>query len=345
MRVGPESAGAVPGPVCYGLGGTEPTITDANLILGRLAADRFLGGEMRLDLEGATNALIEKIAKPLGLTLTQAAEGILRIATTKMSHVVRWVTTERGLDAADFALVAYGGAGPLHAAMVARELRIGKVIIPRAPGHFSAYGMLMADLRRDFVHTWFTQLNKASFQDMEAIYLEMEERGRSGISHAHVELQDIVVTRGADMRYVGQEHAVTVELPIELFAAHDRDGIKRRLDAVHETRYGYASPGEAAEIVSLRCAVIGVMRKPPQAAMSAGTADPPPQAFAGNRPVYFAESGYVDTPTYDRAHLAARNCIAGPALIEEYASTTVLHPGDVLEVDGFGNLIIETGRG
>jgi N-methylhydantoinase A len=345
MRVGPESAGAVPGPVCYGLGGTEPTITDANLILGRLAADRFLGGEMRLDLEGATNALIEKIAKPLGLTLTQAAEGILRIATTKMSHVVRWVTTERGLDAADFALVAYGGAGPLHAAMVARELRIGKVIIPRAPGHFSAYGMLMADLRRDFVHTWFTQLNKASFQDMEAIYLEMEERGRSGISHAHVELQDIVVTRGADMRYVGQEHAVTVELPIELFAAHDRDGIKRRLDAVHETRYGYASPGEAAEIVSLRCAVIGVMRKPPQAAMSAGTADPPPQAFAGNRPVYFAESGYVDTPTYDRAHLAARNCIAGPALIEEYASTTVLHPGDALEVDGFGNLIIETGRG
>jgi len=345
MRVGPESAGAVPGPVCYGLGGTEPTITDANLILGRLAADRFLGGEMRLDLEGATNALIEKIAKPLGLTLTQAAEGILRIATTKMSHVVRWVTTERGLDAADFALVAYGGAGPLHAAMVARELRIGKVIIPRAPGHFSAYGMLMADLRRDFVHTWFTQLNKASFQDMEAIYLEMEERGRSGISHAHVELQDIVVTRGADMRYVGQEHAVTVELPIELFAAHDRDGIKRRLDAVHETRYGYASPGEAAEIVSLRCAVIGVMRKPPQEAMSAGTADPPPQAFAGNRPVYFAESGYVDTPTYDRAHLAARNCIAGPALIEEYASTTVLHPGDALEVDGFGNLIIETGRG
>jgi N-methylhydantoinase A len=232
MRVGPESAGAVPGPVCYGLGGVEPTITDANLILGRLAADRFLGGEMRLDLEGAKTALVEKIAKPLALTLTQAAEGILRIATTKMSHVVRWVTTERGLDAADFALVAYGGAGPLHAAMVARELRIGKVIIPRAPGHFSAYGMLMADLRRDFVHTWFTPLNKASFEEMEAIYLDMAQRGRSGVSHAHVELQDVVVTRGADMRYVGQEHAVTVELPTELFAAQDRDGIKRRLDAI-----------------------------------------------------------------------------------------------------------------
>ena len=158
LRVGPESAGAAPGPVCYGLGGTEPTITDANLVLGRLGVDRFLGGEMRLDIDAARKALTEKVAKPLGLDPVEAAEGILRIATTKMAHVVRWVTTERGLDAADFALVAYGGAGPLHAASVARELSIATVIIPRAPGHFSAYGMLVAELRRDFVNTWFTPL-------------------------------------------------------------------------------------------------------------------------------------------------------------------------------------------
>ena len=167
LHVGPESAGAQPGPVCYGHGGTEPTITDANLVLGRLGADRFLGGEMRLDVEGAQRALAERVAEPLGLDLTAAADGILRIATTKMSHMVRWVTTERGLDAADFTLVAYGGAGPLHAAMVARELRIAKVVIPRAPGHFSAYGMLVADLRRDFVKTWFTPLAEASFAAME----------------------------------------------------------------------------------------------------------------------------------------------------------------------------------
>jgi len=344
MRVGPESAGAVPGPVCYGLGGEEPTITDANLVLGRLAADRFLGGEMKLDVEGAKIALNDKIAKPLGLTLTEAAEGILRIATTKMSHVVRWVTTERGLDAADFALVAYGGAGPLHAAMVARELRIGKVIIPRAPGHFSAYGMLMADLRRDFVHTWFTPLATASFEDMEKLYQDMERRGRAGISNAHVDLQEIVVSRGADMRYVGQEHAVTVELPTGLFASQDRDGIKRHLDGVHETRYGYSSPSEAAEIVSLRCAVVGIMKKPREETMDAGTAEPPAKASGGNRLVYFADAGFVETPTYDRAHLTASNKIKGPALIEEYASTTVVHPGDALEVDGLGNLIIETGR-
>src|SRR6185312_9511693 len=162
--------GASPGPVCYGLGGTEPTITDANLVLGRLGADRFLGGEMPLDLEAAKRALSKKVAGPLGIDPIEAAEGILRIATTKMAHVVRWVTTERGLDAADFALVAYGGAGPLHAAMIARELRIAKVIIPFAPGHFSAYGMLFADLRRDLVNTWFKPLETAAFDDLEALF-------------------------------------------------------------------------------------------------------------------------------------------------------------------------------
>ena len=341
LHVGPESAGAQPGPVCYGLGGSEPTITDANLILGRLGADRFLGGEMRLDLDGARRALAERVAKPLGLDLTAAADGILRIATTKMSHMVRWVTTERGLDAADFSLVAYGGAGPLHAAMVARELRIAKVVIPRAPGHFSAYGMLVADLRRDFVGTWFTPLATASFAAMEEIYAEMERRGRDAVGRSQIAIAGVAVQRSADMRYVGQEHAVTVELPIELFAAQDRDGIKRRFDAVHETRYGYSAPAEKAEIVSLRSAITGLMRKPQFERIAAGGAAPPAAALRGTRPVYFAEAGrHLDTPTYDRAALVAGNRISGPALVEEYASTTVVHPGDTVEVDAFGDLVI-----
>jgi N-methylhydantoinase A len=342
LHVGPESAGAQPGPVCYGQGGTEPTITDANLILGRLGADRFLGGEMRLDLAGARRALEQRVAEPLGLDLTQAADGILRIATTKMSHMVRWVTTERGLGAADFTLVAYGGAGPLHAAMVARELRIAKVVIPRAPGHFSAYGMLVADLRRDFVNTWFTPLADASFPVMESIYADMELRGREAVGHSQTTLAGVAVQRSADMRYVGQEHAVTVELPIELFRVQHRDGIKRRFDAVHETRYGYSAPAEKAEIVSLRSAITGVMRKPAFEHIAAGDPEPLASAFRGTRSVYFGEAGkHVDTPTYDRATLAAGNRIAGPALIEEYASTTVIHPGDVLTVDAYGDLVIE----
>jgi N-methylhydantoinase A len=345
LTVGPESAGAQPGPVCYGLGGVEPTITDANLILGRLSADRFLGGEIKLDVDGARRALATRVAEPLGLDVTAAADGVLRIATTKMSHMVRWVTTERGLDAADFTLVAYGGAGPLHAAMVARELRIAKVVIPRAPGHFSAYGMLVAELRRDFVKTWFVPLADASFAAMEAVYAEMEHRGREAVSRSDVALAGTAVERAADMRYVGQEHAVTVELPLELFRAEDRDGIKARFDAVHATRYGYSASGEKAEIVSLRSAVTGLLRKPAFEAIAAGSVTPPPAAFRGARPVYFAETGcWVDTPSYDRTALLAGNRITGPALIEEHASTTVVHPGDVVTVDAFGDLVIEVLR-
>jgi N-methylhydantoinase A len=345
LRVGPQSAGAQPGPVCYGLGGTRPTVTDANLILGRLGADRFLGGEMRLDVEAARAALAREVAEPLGLDLVAGADGILRIATTQMGHVVRWVTTERGLDAGDFALVAYGGAGPLHAVMVARELAIRTVVIPRAPGHFSACGMLVADLRRDFVHTWFTPLAEASFAEMEAIFAEMEARGRETVTRGRATLHEIAVTRGADMRYVGQEHAVTVDLPVELFRNQDRDGIKQRFDAVHDTRYGYSVAHEKAEIVSLRSAVLGLMRKPPFEHVAAGGAAPAAEAHQGTRPVYFGESGgFVDTPTFRRGLLAAGNRIAGPALVEEHASTTVVHPGDTLTVDAFGDLVIVINR-
>ena len=328
LRVGPQSAGAQPGPVCYGLGGGEPTITDANLVLGRLGADRFLGGEMPLDIEAARRALSEKIAAPLGMAVVAAAEGILRIAPTQMAHVVRWVTTERGLDAADFALVAYGGAGPLHAAMVARELRIGTVVIPLAPGHFSACGMLVADLRRDFVSTWFTPLADASFADMEALYSDMEARGRATVTRGQGTLStpgthsDATVRRAADMRYVGQEHAVTVDLPLELFQTQDRDGIKRRFDAVHQTRYGFSVAHEKAEIVSLRSAIVGEMRKPRFEHIAHGGPQPPPEALRGTRAVYFTGAGFVDTPAYQRSALLAGNRIAGPALIEEHASTT-----------------------
>ena len=343
LRVGPESAGAQPGPACYGQGGAEPTVTDCNLLLGRLASDRFLGGEMKLDLAAAQNAIDKRIATPLNLSSVEAADGILRIAATKMAHMVRWVTTERGLDAADFAMIAYGGAGPLHAAMIARELRIGKVIIPQAPGHFSAYGMLFADLRRDFVNTWFKPLADASFDDMEALYGAMEKQGGDDLVRGQNMTVGLAVQRGADMRYVGQEHAVTVEIPTDLFKAKDREAIKRRFDAVHETRYGYSAPKEKAEIVSLRSATIGLMRKPTLEVVERGPASPD-AAFRGKRAVYFSGTGVIDTPTYDRSLLKAGNRIAGPALVEEHASTTVVHPQDLLEVDAFGNLHIEIWR-
>jgi N-methylhydantoinase A len=339
LRVGPQSAGASPGPACYGLGGTDPTVTDANLVLGRLAADRFLGGEMRLDVAAAERALA-RLAKLLGMDVTAVADGILRIAATTMSYAVKGVTTERGLDAGGFALVAYGGAGPLHAVQVAREIGIRKVIIPGAPGVFSAFGMLFSDLRYDFVRTWLTALDDAPFEAIEKVYRALEAQGRRAIADTPVTPQEVVVKRAADMRYVGQEHAVTVDLPLGVFARRDRAAIKRAFDAMHELRYGTSAPRERAEIVSLRSTVAGVMRKPPLGRVAPGGTAPPANARSGRRPVFFSAHGFRDAPTYRRAALLAGNRIKGPALIEEHASTTVLMPGDLCEVDAYGNLVI-----
>jgi N-methylhydantoinase A len=177
---------------------------------------------------------------------------------------------------------------------------------------------------------------------MEDFYAEMEHRGREAVRRSAIPVAGIAVQRAADMRYVGQEHAVTVELPIDLFRTEDRDGVKKRFDAIHETRYGYSAPAEKAEIVSLRTAVTGLMRKPTFESIAAGESVPPPAAFRGTREVYFAEAGRaLNTPSYDRGALLANNRIAGPALIEEYASTTVVHPGDVVVVDALGDLVIE----
>ena len=342
LRLGPQSAGASPGPACYGLGGTEPTVTDANLVLGRLGADRFLGGEMKLDVAGAERALKTRIGEPLGMSAVEAADGILRIAATTMSFAVKGVTTERGLDAGDFVLFAYGGAGPLHAVEVAREIGMRNVIVPFAPGVFSAFGMLFADLRYDYVRTWFTPLEDANFGEIEKVYRELEQQGRDALATASVKPQKIEIKRAADMRYVGQEHAVTVDLPMSVFTRKDPKAIKRHFDEQHAQRYGTSAPAERAEIVSLRSTVTGLMRKPPQRKLARGQKAPAKAAFSGKRNVYYGGKWHA-TPTYRREALAAGNRIKGPALIEEYASTTVLMPGDVMGVDALGNLVIAVG--
>jgi len=285
------------------------------------------------------------VAAPLGMSLTAAADGILRIAATAMSYAVKAVTTERGLDAGDFVLVAYGGAGPLHAVQVAREIGIRRVIVPGAPGVFSAFGMLFSDLRYDFVRTWPTRLDDAPFADIERIYGELERDGRRAIANTSVAPRAVTVQRAADMRYIGQEHAVTVDLPMRVFAAANRAAIKRHFDDMHLRRYGTSAPGERAEIVSLRSTVTGIMRKPALGKIARGAAVPPKTAATGRRPVYFEGHGFIETRTFARAALLAGNRLKGPALVEEHAATTVLMPGDALEVDPFGNLGIAVGKG
>lgn len=346
LRVGPRSAGAEPGPACYGRGGTLPTVTDANLLLGRLGADTFLGGEMRLDIEAARTAIATHIGAPLGLDPVAAAEGILRIAATKMSYAVKGVSTERGLDAAAFALIAYGGAGPLHASAIAREIGMGRVIIPRAPGHFCAFGMLHADLRYDTVRTWMRHLDSVQSSEMQAVFDDLAAQGRASLGHSGLHSQGVNIGYAADMRYVGQEHAVTVDLD----PADVRDGdlslVKQRFDAVHAERYGTSAPEEPAEIVSLRATVAGIMQKPAIDRVAAGIAAPPAAALHGHREAFFnGHSQPVSTPVYERDALLAGNTFPGPALVQEHASTTVVLPGDRLMVDAFGNLVITIGAG
>jgi len=345
LKVGPQSAGAEPGPACYGRGGTLPTVTDANLVLGRLGADRFLGGEMALDTGAAERALREHVAGPLGIDVVHAAEGILRIAATAMSYAVKAVSTERGLDAAAFALIAYGGAGPLHASAIAREIGMRRVIVPRAPGHFCAFGMLFSDLRYDLVRTWFTRLSDASFDDIERVYAGLIEDGKKALASSGIEPGRVAVARAADIRYVGQEHPVMVALPPEVFRRRSREALKHRFDEEHLQRYSTCAREEPAEIVSLRVTVTGAMKKPPLERIAHGGRTPAVSARRGKRNAYFAEIGKaVATPTYARDELRAGNRIDGPALVEEHASTTVVPPGDRLRVDDHGSLVIEVAR-
>jgi len=339
LRVGPQSAGAEPGPACYSKGGEHATVTDANLVLGRLSPERFLGGEMPLDVHAATAAIENQVATPLDLDTVDAAQGILNIAVTAMSHAVKAVTTERGLDAGDFSMVAYGGAGPLHACDIAREMGIRKVIIPRSPGHFSAFGMLFSDLRYDFVRSRFTRLADADFDDLESTFQELEQEGIAEIQKVSTTPGEVVINRAADMRYVGQEHSVTVDLPTHLFSKQDRAGIKARFDSVHDLRYGTCAPEERSEIVSLRVTVTGVLIKPTLNVIKPTKDDPIAAAHRGKRQVRFGSS-IRETDTWDREKLFKGHTIEGPALIEEHASTTVLHPGDTIEIDQYGNLIV-----
>src|SRR5205823_6653101 len=260
----------------------------------------------------------------LDSNVTDAAAGILRIATTAMSYAVKAVSTERGLDAAAFALIAYGGAGPLHASGIAREIGMPRVIVPRVPGHFCAFGMLFSDLRYDLVRTWFARLADVAFDAIEAVYADLIAEGKKALATSGIRPQRITISRAADMRYVGQEHPVTVHLPADVFRRRNAQALKRQFDEEHLRRYGTNAAQEPAEIVSLRATVSGMLKKPPLERIARAGRQPPASAKRGTRRAYFAELGKaVATPTFAREALRAGNSIAGPALIDEHASTTV----------------------
>ena len=340
IRVGPESAGADPGPACYGRGGTQPTVTDAQVVLGRLLPDRFLGGRMMLDAAAAESAVREHIAAPLGLDAPAAAAGILAIANATMANAVRAVTTERGLDPRDFTLVAYGGAGPLHAVDIARELAIRTIVIPQAPGHFSAFGMLAADLRREYARTHRARIAAAQLPSVRALIAELEAEARGWLAGTGIAAQTVCLEYAGDARYVGQDHSVTIPLAL---GKNDDDAvraIKAEFDAVHQQRYSHSAPEEDAELVAVRLSIVGTLDRPQLPQIPAVNAVPPPAAIVGRREVYFERGTPVDAVLYDRSLLQAGNRFAGPAIVLEGGSSTCVPAGVRVEVTAPGHLLL-----
>ena len=333
LQVGPHSAGAAPGPACYGNGGTEPTVTDANLLLGRLDAGHFLGGAMSLDEARAATALAG-LADKLDQDVTRLAGGILQIATLTMASAVRRVTIERGYDPRDFAMVAFGGAGPLHAVEVAREIGMRRVIVPPHPGHFSAYGMLFADFRHDLVDTVATTLHAADLDELERRFATLESEGERALLHLGLRVEQLRCIRYAEMRYARQEYTIKVRLPDRM---PDRDTLRSIFESAYERRYGHVSAAMAIDIVMLRVVADGsTPRGPHQPPPAMVTRDAAPR----QRPVWFAESGRIATAIWQRAALSSGQRITGPAVIEEEASTTIVPPDDVAEIDAGGNIVI-----
>lgn len=342
LKIGPRSAGAVPGPVCYDKGGLEPTVTDANLLLGRLGQRDFLGGEMVLNLEKAYDIMEDKIADKLGLSVEEAAHAILRIATSNISLAVRQVTIERGLDPRDFVLCAFGGAGPLHAVAVARDLHIKKVLIPVYPAHFSALGMILADHRRDLIRTFYHCLNEVDFDEMLKIIESMMAQTEETIMGESVEEIELRHKVFLDMRYVGQEF--TLKVPITLDDVKNKN-ISEIMKKFHETyveSYGYSFSDEAVETVNIHLVTIGVKKNKPAVSVVGKGFDSQPQPVE-HRKVWLEKLKPVDCPVYQRELIDKGSTIIGPAIIKEYASTTILWECDVCTVLERGELLVTVG--
>ncbi len=333
ITVGPQSAGAVPGPACYGRGGAEPTVTDANLVLGRLGTERVLGGEIRLDASFARDA-VDRLGRRVSIDPQRMAEGIVALVVAKMTASIKEISIMRGHDPRDFALFAYGGAGPLHAALVADELGCPRVIVPPMPGNFSAFGLLVADVRHDYARTRIAATAELPFAELSAILAEMREEGRHRLAGEGFAPADMRFETRLDMRYVGQAFELSVAVPEDAASMADIDAA---FLTAYEKRYAYAVPGPA-EIVTFRLSAYGQVAKP---AMSRAPAGATLQAALGaERPVAFA-GRFRTTPIYDRALLPAAAALDGPAVIEEAGASTIVPPGFRASIDGYGNLLLE----
>ncbi len=341
LKVGPESAGADPGPACYGLGGTEPTVTDADLVLGYLDPDYFLGGQFKIDLAAARQAIEEQIARPLGLSIEEAAWGIHQVVNENMANAARIHTLERGKDPHRFPVFAFGGAGPVHGFRIARALGSPALIAPFGAGVMSAFGFLTAPLAFDFVRSWRGRLDTLDWDRANALLAEMEAEGQALLEQSGVSSEQINHRRQADMRYVGQGHEIAVPLPPGHLSSESVPTILKSFEEVYRNLYERLSPSVPVEIINWR--IVSSSPAPKIRLQASGEQQEAGQAVhKGYRKAYFPEpGGYVDTPVYNRYGLVSGMSFSGPAIVEERESTVIIGPDSRFRIDEQRNLIVE----
>ncbi|ATW28845.1 5-oxoprolinase [Candidatus Formimonas warabiya] len=337
LRVGPVSAGSDPGPACYAGGGTEATITDANVVLGRIDPEGFLGGSMVLDKEAALR-VVKKVADQLNLGIQETAEGICKIADAKMADAIRQLTVRKGIDPREFVLVAFGGAGPMHACLTAEELNIDTILVPEMPGTFSAWGMLQSDIRQDAVRTMKSNADKLSLEKVNEIYQEMMAEVSALLRKQEISSEKSGYLKTADMRYVGQEYTVRVSFAPGLITAESMTGLKASFHELHQQIYGHNNPAGDVEIVNLRLVGIGQLdKKLKQKVLKQVTGAPVPRKTG--RAVFYGRE--FDTAIYNRQELHPGQEFMGPAIVEELTATTVVPPGYHVTLDEYGHILIQ----
>ena len=340
LKVGPESAGAVPGPACYNTGGTNPTVTDAHVVLGRIDPQYFLGGRMSISRDLAERSIHERIGKQLDMEPQEAAQGILDVVNANMVRILRVVSVTRGFDPRDYTLVAYGGAGPLHAGDLAQELGISRIIIPPTPGLFSAMGLVCGDIQFNFSTTRLTRLTPESLPALQESLAAAVGRCEEGLDRERVPLVDRVITRSLDMRYVRQNFELEVALTNTMESPQDLAQALRAFHELHERNYGQSNEDAPVEVVNVKALGRGRLPKPQLRELCEGPADAG-QANTGTRRVFYKGLGWVDCPNYDRGKLLAGNRISGPAMVNEFDSSIVLLPGHRGTVNRYGDIVVD----
>ena len=339
LAVGPASAGAQPGPACYGRGGERPTVTDADLILGYLDVESFEGGELEVDVAAAQVAIEQHVAKPLNMDLVTAAKGIYDIVNANMAAALGVVSVQRGYDPREFVLIVAGGAGPIHAAAIARELDIPLILVPRESSVFCAAGMLLSDLQHDYVRTYACEIDQVNREEVGRHYREMSEDGKQTLAGEGITGERVDIYFSADLHYIGQFHEVEVPAPTGLsMGAADLEVVVEAFHQRHDTLYGYAMRGTPVELINLRVTARGITTKP-NLMRGAAPGESPDKVLLKRRPVYF-DGEFVDTPVYDGLRLHVGNRITGPAIIAQPTTTIVVPPDFELNCDSFDNYLI-----